>query len=215
MVTVVRGNQIYTANQYQLMNYEGVKAFMLEKLRNELDPSLYYHDINHTIDVLQSAERLLEAESIPEHEQMIVKTACLFHDSGMLRTYIGHEEASCEIAREVLPGFGYSKETIDTICKMIITTQLPQSAQTLTEKIICDADLDYLGRNDFHMISHRLKHEWELHEIKETSLKEWYELQIDFLKNHQYFTKSAIKSRDACKQKNLREILELLNGLAR
>lgn len=196
------------------MNYEGVKAFMIEKLRNELDPSLYYHDINHTIDVLQSAERLLNAESIPEDGQLIVKTACLFHDSGMLRTYMGHEEASCEIAKETLPGYDYSAETIDTICKMIITTKLPQSAKTLTEKIICDADLDYLGRNDFYMISHRLKHEWELHQIKETSLKEWYQLQVDFLKNHQFFTKSAIESRDACKQKNLQEILELLNGLA-
>lgn len=196
------------------MNYEGVKAFMLEKLRNELDPSLYYHDINHTIDVLESSERLLNAESVPEDGQLIVKTACLFHDSGMLRTYMGHEEASCEIAKEVLPGYDYPTETIETICKMIITTKLPQSAETITEKIICDADLDYLGRNDFYMISHRLKHEWEIHHIMEISLKEWYQLQVDFLKNHQFFTKSAIESRDACKQKNLREILELLNGLA-
>jgi uncharacterized protein len=195
------------------MDYEGVKSFILEKLKNDLKTSLYYHDINHTLDVLESAGRLLTDEGIGEYEQLLVKTACLFHDSGMLKTYIGHEEASCELVSETLPEYGYSPKSIASINKMIITTKLPQSAQSQLEKIICDADLDYLGRDDFYMISHRLKHEWDIHNIRKTSLKEWYILQIDFLGNHRFFTKSAIASREQQKQQNLSEIIEMLNGV--
>ncbi|NCU32591.1 MAG: phosphohydrolase [Candidatus Moranbacteria bacterium] len=143
----------------------------------------------------------------------MVKTACLFHDSGMLKTYIGHEEASCELVSETLPKFGYLPEAIASINKMIMTTKLPQSAESQLEKIICDADLDYLGRDDFYMISHRLKYEWDIYNIRKTSLKEWYRLQIDFLKNHRFFTRSAITSREQRKQQNLMEIFEMLNGV--
>jgi predicted metal-dependent HD superfamily phosphohydrolase len=195
------------------MDYDGVKAFMLDKLSKELSPNLYYHDINHTLDVLRSAEILMDAEQIDTSEQIIVKTACVFHDSGMLRTYVGHEEASCGLAIEILPAFNYPDQAIARINRMIMTTKLPQSATDPLEQIICDADLDYLGRNDFFMISHRLKFEWDIHNFKKTTLKEWYDLQVSFLTNHVYFTKAAIESREAMKQQNLREIIQLMNGI--
>ncbi|MFP4470820.1 MAG: HD domain-containing protein [Bacteroidota bacterium] len=194
------------------MDYEGVKSFIIDKLSRELDPRLFYHDLNHTIDVLQSVERLASLEKISPEETLLIKTASLFHDSGMLKTYVGHEEASCEIANEILPGYGYSPRSIESINRMILTTKLPQSAKDKLEQIICDADLDYLGREDFYMISHRLKLEWNLFNIKPTTLKEWYGLQIEFLKKHNYFTISAIETREDGKLKNLQEIMEIMNG---
>lgn len=197
------------------MDYQGVKTFILNKLTSELNPNLYYHDLSHTMDVLDSVERLADMENLPEGERTLIRTASLFHDSGMLKTYIGHEEASCEITQALLPGFGYSEKEISSINSMIMATKLPQSAQTKNEQIICDADLDYLGRKDFFMISHRLRYEWDLFKLKSLSLKEWYFLQIDFLNNHTYFTKSAIETREMGKQQNLNQILEILNGLKR
>jgi len=195
------------------MDYDGVKVFMLDKLSKGLSPNLYYHDILHTLDVLHSAETLMDAEGIDAREQLMVKTACVFHDAGMLNTYIGHEEASCKLTLEILPTFNYPKQAIERINQMIMTTKLPQSATDRLEQIICDADLDYLGRKDFFMISHRLKYEWDVHKFKETTLKEWYELQVSFLTNHTYFTKAAIESREALKQQNLNEIRQLMNGV--
>lgn len=194
------------------MDYAGVKTFLLDKLSKGLDSNLFYHDLNHTLDVLHSAERLMDAENIDEEDQVLVKTACLLHDSGMLKTYIGHEEASCEMAAELLPGFGYNQAAIGAIQKMIMTTKLPQSASSKLEQIICDADLDYLGRQDFFMISHRLKFEWDIHHFKKTTLTQWYQLQVSFLNNHTYFSQSAIETREATKQQNLQEIMELLNA---
>lgn len=192
------------------MNFEGAKSFILRKLREELKPSLYYHDVDHTLDVYSSAERIMRLEGVRGEEALLVKTACLYHDSGMLRTYIGHEEASCRIVQEALPKFDYTDRQIEVINRMIMTTKLPQSATEKLEKIICDADLDYLGRDDFYMISHRLKLEWNLLNINPTTLKEWYDLQVKFLESHQYFTQSAIESRQEGKAKNLQQIKELI-----
>ena len=197
------------------MNFEGAKAFILEKLRDGLSPALFYHDINHTLDVYRSVERIAVMENVKGFDLVLLKTAALFHDSGMLSTYIGHEEASCEFTEKHLPGFGYGSDEIERINKMIRATKLPQQASGLLEQILCDADLDYLGRNDFFMISHRLKFEWKTQNIKPTTLKEWYVLQIDFLENHRFFTRSARRSRDEKKQENLNEIKEIMNHFKR
>src|SRR5210317_239073 len=158
------------------MNYPEARDFIIKKLSEELDPDLTYHNIEHTLDVLNAASNLADLEKIENHDKLILQTAALFHDSGMLVTYSGHEDASVEIVRQYLPEFGYDTKDIDLISEMIITTKLPQSAKTYLEKILCDADLDYLGREDFFMIAHRLQYEWNVQNIRNTTLREWYEL---------------------------------------
>jgi predicted metal-dependent HD superfamily phosphohydrolase len=193
------------------MNYESAKKYILKKLERELDPRLTYHSVDHTLDVLESAVRLAEMEDIPPEDLVLLKTACLFHDSGMLVTYRGHEEASIEICRQTLPAYGYTEEQTDTICRMILTTKLPQCASAHLDKILCDADLDYLGRSDFFMIAHRLKYEWDTLKIYPTTLQEWYKIQRDFLSAHRYFTVSALKLRQSYKMENLNQVNLMCN----
>jgi predicted metal-dependent HD superfamily phosphohydrolase len=192
------------------MDFAGVKNYILEKLERELNPDLVYHCLEHTLDVLNSAINIAEKEGVEGNDLILLKSAALFHDSGMLLTYVGHEEASAEIVQEVLPRFEFTAKEIDTISNMIITTKLPQSASNFLEKILCDADLDYLGREDFFMISHRLRYEWIALNINRLSLLEWYQLQVEFLESHQYFTNYAIKLRREKKALNLKEVKELL-----
>lgn len=193
------------------MNYEGVKKFILNKLKRELDPRLTYHSISHTLDVLESAIRLAELENLSPKDILLLKTACIFHDSGMLVTYRGHEEASIEICRQTLPSFNYNQEDTGIVCRMILTTKLPQCASEHLDKILCDADLDYLGRPDFFMIAHRLKYEWDILNIHPTTLMEWYNIQRDFLSAHEYFTVSALKLHQSNKMENLKQIEFMCN----
>lgn len=192
------------------MNYHKARDFIIEKMTNELKPELTYHNLEHTMDVLQAVTNFAQQENVNGRELTMLETAAVFHDSGMLKTYIGHEDASVEIISKHLPDFGYEKEEIDTIAKMIFTTKLPQSASTFLEKILCDADLDYLGREDFFMIAHKLRYEWNVLNIRKTSLREWYELQIMFLENHMFFTNSAKALRDEKKSDNLKQVQELV-----
>jgi len=193
------------------MNLIDAKEFILNKLAKELNPDFTYHKIDHTLDVYESVVRIAEMENIKGKDLIMLKTAALFHDSGMLRQYIDHEEASIEIMKEILPVFDYSNEEIEEIGNMIMATKLPQNARSFLGKILCDADLDYLGRDDFIMISHQLRHEWNILNINKMNLKQWYDMQVKFLENHKYYTDASIALRQEKKIENLNEIKELLN----
>jgi uncharacterized protein len=192
------------------MDFDAVKQFVLEKLGKELSKDLTYHSVEHTLDVMIAARRLGEMEGLSNEQIRLVETAALFHDIGFTETYDGHEDVSIQIAREVLPGFGYSQEDIETIISLIVATEIPQNPQNHLEEILADADLDYIGRDDMFLIGQRLQYEWYRHGIIKT-LREWHEKQMDFLKKHRYFTKSAHKLREPKKQENIRELEELLN----
>lgn len=193
-----------------MIDFEGTKNFILDKLTKELRPELQYHNIEHTLDVLESAERLAALENQNGHDLLLLRTAALYHDSGMLICYTDHEEASTQLTKKYLPEFGYSDQDIDVINNMILSTKLPQSASTRLEKILCDADLDYLGRDDFYMIAHRLLFEWKQLHVHKASLVEWYRLQLDFLTHHGYYTPSARTLRQEKKNIHLDEIKELI-----
>jgi HD superfamily phosphodiesterase len=191
------------------MNVESLQNYVIETLEENLDPRLTYHNAAHTIDVMTSAMRLADMENVNGHDRELLKTAALVHDMGMLRTYRDHEDESIAIAREILPGFGYNDEQLEKITKMILATRIPQSATNILEEILCDADLDYLGRDDYHILSLSLKYEWDLMEINPTSLREWYQVQVDFLSSHKYFTASAKKLRQSKKIEYLDQIVEI------
>jgi uncharacterized protein len=191
------------------MDFAAVKEFILRKLKKELDPGLFYHCYNHTIDVYESALKLAKLEKIEGKDLDLLLTAALFHDTGFLLGYKEHEEQSALVTNEVLPEFGYTQEEIDKITKMIKATKLPQHPENIMEKVLCDADLDYLGRDDFFMIANKLLCEWNRNGIP-TSLKKWYCIQVDFLSNNHYFTNSAKSLRKEKKKENLSQILELL-----
>ena len=192
------------------MQFENLKTAILSRLKTEIRPCFYYHDYYHTYEVWQATRRMAESEGIDDGYRIILETAALLHDIGMLDSFEAHEEASVRYAKAILPTYGYSASEIEEISDLILATQLPQQASSIGEKIICDADLDYLGRDDFFIIAHRLKYEWKC-QGRLFTLKEWYELQAKFLTKHHYFTKSAIDLREATKLKHLNQILELLN----
>ena len=113
-----------------------------------------------------------------------------------------------KIAKETLPQFGFDSLQIDSISKMILATDISRQPQTFLEKILCDADLDYLGREDFNFFASLLKKELNAHGSSFTDMQ-WNEIQIQFLEKHQYYTASAGKLREKQKQKHLQEIRKM------
>jgi predicted metal-dependent HD superfamily phosphohydrolase len=118
----------------------------------------------------------------------------MYHDCGFMVSSKEHEAIGCDIARQSLPQFGYTPEQIERICGMIMATRIPQTPHNLVEQIIADADLDYLGRDDFWTIGNKLFEELQMYGIIQTE-DEWNSLQIRFLDQHHYFTKTAIETR--------------------
>ena len=184
------------------MQIKQAREFILDKIKSELPACFHYHNANHAVDVYTAAGQIASAEGIGEYDTTLLLTAALFHDSGFITGQADHELNSCKIARQHLPAFGYSAADIDQICTIIMATKMPQTPQTRLGEIICDADLDYLGRNDFFILSKRLFSELVITDHLESEL-EWDKLQVAFLEKHHYFTKTAISLRAAAKQQHL------------
>jgi len=187
------------------MQFDKATEFILNKLDKELPKHLYYHCIAHTEDVYASAKMLAKMEQINAYQTQLVLTAACYHDSGFLNSSTGHEEISCMIASQNLRLFKYSQDEIDLICEMIRATRIPQSPKNHLEQIIADADLDYLGRNDFFTISQKLFKEL-LHTGVISDEAEWNAVQLSFIEGHHYFTKSASILREDKKQSNIEKI---------
>ncbi|MCB0634634.1 MAG: HD domain-containing protein [Saprospiraceae bacterium] len=190
------------------MNYLAAKHFILDKLKRELPPQLTYHGLHHTLDVLAITKELCFLEEISASETMLLKTAALFHDSGFIISNVEHEKKGCHIARQHLPRFGYDNHEIEQICGMIMATKIPQNPQNFLEEIICDADLDYLGRDDFYTIGATLFSELKAYDILQTE-QEWNLIQVKFLENHTFFTHTNRRRRAPRKA----EYLDDLRGL--
>jgi len=179
---------------------------LLGKLKNELPAHLTYHNIDHTLDVMQAAEFIAGSENVSDMDKELLLTAALFHDSGFLKLRDGHEMQSCNIARNYLPLYGYESTEIETICQLIMATRLPQSPQNRLEEILCDADLGYLGRDDFFTLSDRLFVELKAEGLVKDEV-EWNIQQADFIGNHRYFTETSVKLLQA-KKENYVELIK-------
>lgn len=190
------------------MLYEEAKEHIIEKLRNHLSPNLHYHCLEHTFDVLNTVEMYAIAEGVNDHDMKLLQTAALYHDAGFIHGYKGHELSGRRMVEEDLPQFCYLPEDIHVISKMVNATSLAIEPENLLEEIICDADLDYLGREDFFMKSQKLKIEFLERNIIAND-KEWEYLQINFLKSHRFYTKTAKKLRDPLKQHRIFELEEM------
>ena len=144
-----------------MVQIEKAEEYVRQILQSRLPAFLTYHNYFHTQDVTHAAMALAKEEGVTnENDLLLLKTAALFHDSGYIYNYENHEAEGCRIARAALPGFGYSEEQIQTICNMIMKTKLPSDPETLLEKLLCDADLDYLGRDDFKELGDKLYKEF-------------------------------------------------------
>jgi len=193
------------------MNYHAAKSYILDRLERELSNKLSYHGLHHTLDVLYTTEELCRKERIPPYESLLLKTAALFHDSGFVISNQAHEKRGCEIVQRILPGYDYTQEEVSQICGMIMATKVPQQPQNYLEQVLCDADLDYLGRDDFYEIGATLFEELRAYDILQQE-EAWNRLQVSFLEQHQFFTPTNKRRRSQRKRRYLRELKAQLEG---
>ncbi|MBN1252311.1 MAG: HD domain-containing protein [Bacteroidales bacterium] len=205
----IKPNRIFTV-KYLIRQFTDLQEIILDKLERELPDYLFYHNYKHTIDVVNQAELIGYGEGVDDEAILLLMTAALFHDAGHTIGYDNHEYFGTQIAQEWLPKYKYTDKQIDTICDIIMATQLPPQPKTLLQEIICDSDLDYLGRSDFIPVSNTLYEELKA-QNKMSSLNTWNKIQVKFLSSHQFFTKTANKLREVNKQAQIERIKQIIN----
>ena len=167
-------------------------------------PGLQYHNMEHLIDVSNSCKRYALLEGLNPHNIFILETAGLLHDIIYVPRKEDNEEKSVEKSKDILLRLNYSREEIKEVSRLILATKYPTNPQDILEMIICDADLDNLGRDDFFRKCELFRLE------KKTDKKKWYsKISVNFLSQMRYYTASAKRLRVA----KLKENLKKLKGL--
>ena len=197
---------------YSNINYRNAEKYIVKRLQGDLPNGLHYHGIHHTKDVCEAVERLAIWEGVKGEELYLLKTAALFHDAGFIDSYESNEPIGANLAKEMLPNFGYTEEQIEEVIELIGATKMPQNPQNHLQQIMCDSDLDYLGRSDFYPIAESLRQELvEFGKLEDNPLQ-WVEMNIGFLSTHKYFTKSSQLRREPEKVKRIEELKEKLKA---
>ncbi len=177
---------------------------LLSYMREELPDYLTYHSIDHTIGVANVCNAYIKFYDIDDQSAKLIRIAAIAHDLGFVASQKNHEERSIVEIRPLLENILDVSE-IETVNGMIRATKVPQQPQTFFEEILADADLDYLGRDDYDVLSHGLYKELVHYEVIKND-KEWLNLQINFLENHQYHTSYAKEHRSAKKLEKLEKL---------
>ena len=177
-----------------MLDFKGAKKYIIDRLEAELKPNLFYHGMHHTMDVYEVSIKIAELENLNQEEKIMINTAALYHDAGFVYQYEHNEVLAVKMIKEVLPKFGYTNDQIKVIGDIILTTRIKARPITLLQKIMSDADYDYLGRNDVGEIAETLYKELNEYGFP-FSREEWNEMQIKFLHKHEYHTSSSLELR--------------------
>jgi len=179
-------------------------------LGEKLGSWAYYHDFRHTEETVEAAREIGAASGLGEGEMEILLLAAWFHDTGYTEVAEGHEERSVMIATEHLAGRGYPEEKLMKIAGCIMATKVPQRPKNSLEEVICDADMLFLGREEFFRKNDLLKEEIEEREGKAIPAADWLKRSIDFLTGHVYHTTYCREKLSAGVRKNIETMREQL-----
>ncbi|MCI5081714.1 MAG: DUF5706 domain-containing protein [Saprospiraceae bacterium] len=166
-----------------------------------------YHDINHTTEVVGAALEI--AKGYPELNAQDIESleiAAWFHDTGYDQGTQDHEERSCQYATAFLKEHHYPEEEISRIRGMIRATKLPQDPKNLLEEIICDADLNHLGNDNYWVRCSKVREELFTAKNIVMSEGEWIDFELDFMTAHQFHTEEASDLYDKRKQKHIKNL---------
>ena len=194
-----------------------VDEYIRDLFKDELPGGLKYHDANHTLHptrgVVAAANRIAISEKISEHDRELLIAAAYFHDSGYIREYGKNEPIAARMAGRILKLIGYQPDEIEKIQKMILATDLAVKPQTHVEKILCDADLDHFGRDDFFELDGKLREGRRIRGLDVNDDAKWYKGTLAVITKHQYYTESQKKFREKEKQKNIKRLLVKLENI--
>ncbi len=189
---------------------KNVETYVYNYFLNHETDNLIYHDINHTTEVVKSAEKIGSGCGLSEKEMEILIISAWFHDLGYINSTENHEEESSKIAEKFLTENNYPSEKIEKVKSCILSTKSSFVPQNNLQKALCDADLHHLAKKNFLEQSELLKLEFEKTKSEFHDEKEWYEETLKFMNNHEFYTKFA---REKYTDKKRNNILKLKNRI--
>lgn len=194
---------------------EAAGQFITARYENHPNPTLVYHNLVHTRQVVDAAEQIAAHYHLQGQDQVVVMVAAWFHDVGyLLGNGKGHEEKGAGLAKQFLQQQQVPEDVQQQVANCILATKMPQSPHNLLEEIVCDADLFHLGSRDYKERSKLMRQEINTTMGKEISSHTWAEGNLLFLENHEYFTEYCRVLLKQQKDENIRKLKSKLEKKA-
>ena len=182
-------------------------------LKDKLSSVYTYHNLDHTIQVVDKIKILAKEENISPEDTENLILAGWFHDLGYVDDADNHEEESRKIASDFLKQHQFSEERIAKIGELILATDKFYKPKNHLEEIIKDADLYHLASDDYFRICENLRQEIKEVHHQKFSKQQWSELNIVFFSKHQFYTKFAKENWQPEKEKNVEKILSSIKNM--
>ena len=198
------------------MNFiQHAEDFVFNLLKDNLSILYTYHNFNHTQKVVSAAKTLIEKEKIGHDEAEIIQIAAWFHDAGYIKGVEKHEEESVVIVKKFLESNQKEQDYIDKVISLIRATEVNYEPQTISEKIIKDADYSHFASEDYMAICQLLREEWKLTLDKTFTDLEWMTENRRIMVNcHRYFTDFAKTEWQKSKDKNILQLHKEIQKLS-
>ncbi len=193
---------------------EKADRFVSALLKDKLSGEFTYHNLEHTQRVVRAAENLAEIEKVPATDQLVISLAAWFHDTGYTIGAINHEQHSVQIFKEFAALHGLDSGLVAAVGRLILITEMCQKPNSLSEKILRDADSSHFGSIRYTEIADSLRKEWETTGQKTFSDMDWISSNLQLLKNfHRYQTSSANELWNVQKQNNISQLEKQLQHM--
>ncbi|MBE9583078.1 hypothetical protein IM792_01315 [Mucilaginibacter sp. JRF] len=164
------------------------KSYVKNLLSEHLPENMFFHNLQHTQDVVMTVSEIAIHEKLSPREQTVVTVAAWLHDTGYCFQYNDHEEASLAIAGTFLRQHQQDAMFVQDVLDCIAATKMPQQPNTQLQKILCDADLAHLASTDYILRATLLRQEWAAILGKQYTDDEWIAGNIEMLRGKPYFT---------------------------
>ena len=179
-------------------------AGYVEKFMNEhFKDTIFFHNYRHTEKVVRVCDMISMESDLSKHDRHLVHLAAWFSNIGYKEDPEHHEQQSAKHARVFFESRGLDKDDIREIESCISATRAPQHPHTPTARILCDAVLYHLADNNYFDELNLLRKEWEVTKGVTYTDEDWFQLNVDFLTNHFYFTPFARKNFERQQRNNL------------
>lgn len=190
---------------------EEISQYISNLFDKRLPASFLYHNMRHTKDVVHTSSEIAEKSGLDNEDIELLLIAAWFHDTGYIESIENHEEKSAEMAEEYLSKMNYPREKISAVTRTILSTKIPQRPDNDIEKILCDADLAYMGSNDLLEKIELLREEWALTLNRIYTDHEWFNASMNFIESNSFHTEFARKKFEGKRKKNLALLQQMID----
>lgn len=180
-----------------------VEKYAQQYFNQNFRPEFLYHNKEHTLSVVTSAEKLGRHYQLNEEDLFVVSAAAWFHDLGYFENCQAHESSSAALVREYLQSKGVEETVIQKVEGCIMATVMPQNPKNLLEQIICDSDFSHFGNVKFIDCNKNLRKELMQRFGKDVDKDEWRKEAVALMEKHHYHTDYANELYTPLKAANL------------